>query len=72
MNIGLGVGAALGGLLVHAVSGVGAFQVLYVVDATTFLPLAAAFLVGPRSRPAATAPPASAVRATASSSATGR
>lgn len=54
MNIGLGVGAALGGLLVHAVSGIGAFQVLYVVDATTFLPLAAAFLVGPRSRPAGT------------------
>lgn len=54
MNVGLGVGAAVGGVFVGSVSGVGGFQPLYLVDAMTFLPLAAALAASPSSRRAPT------------------
>ncbi|WP_136520699.1 MFS transporter [Cellulomonas telluris] len=57
MNVGLGIGAAAAALTVETLDGLRAFQVLYVADGLSFLPLAVALLVvAPRGgRPAADA-----------------
>lgn len=43
MNVGIGLGAALGGALLGLVHGVGSYRLLYAIDAATFVPLAAIF-----------------------------
>jgi MFS family permease len=48
-NVGLGTGAALGGLIVTAAHGIGTYRLLYMADAVTFLPIAIAMArLGPR------------------------
>jgi MFS family permease len=43
MNVGIGLGAALGGAVLGLVHGVGSYRLLYALDAATFVPLAAIF-----------------------------